>query len=221
MGWDTCRWRGRGSRYHHATTCSLIPLPGGDLSAVQHRKLGRAFIPDFLYQTNRVWFSFWISREKLVVLAPASASTPHMGTSHTPFNPARHHLSPHLGGNFWLSRCLFKIKMTFSLHPRLAVKCVVLISQRAASKGLFYRCFPSPAISLLSQGYGGGVRDRAIHALLPLKSHLNNHEGKQQRSANSRVGDVFICCSEICTARTANSGAYGSPPRHWHLKLSA
>ncbi|NXX54734.1 SO2A1 protein, partial [Scopus umbretta] len=51
-------------------------------------------------------------------------------------------------------------------------------------------------------------------------SHLNNHEGKQQHSANSCVDDVFIVCSEIWAACTANSGAYGSPLRHCHLRLS-
>lgn len=140
---------------------------------------------------------------------------------HAPFVPAGHNLSPHLGGNFWFLPCLFKIKTTFRLQPRLAVKCFVFISQCTASKGLSYKCFPSPAMSLLSQGYGGGMRDRAVHALFPLESHLNNHgEGKQRHSANSCTCDVFIFCSEICMACTADSGACGSPLRHWHLKLS-
>lgn len=140
---------------------------------------------------------------------------------HAPFVPAGHNLSPHLGGNFWFLPCLFKIKTTFRLQPRLAVKCFVFISQCTASKGLSYKCFPSPAMSLLSQGYGGGRRDRAVHALFPLKRHLNNHgEGKQWHSANSCTCDVFIFCSETCMARTADSGACGSPLRHWHLKLS-
>lgn len=143
---------------------------------------------------------------------PVSTSAPHMGTSCTPLVPAGHHLSPYLDGNCCLFSRLFKIKMTFRVHPRLAVKCVMLASQRAASKGPWYRCSPWPAISLPSQGYSGGVRDRAVHALLPLKSHLNNHgEGKQQHSANSCVGDVFIFCSERCMVRTASAGVCGSP----------
>lgn len=225
MGRDTCGWRRRGSGHRHTTACSSIPLPGGELSTIKHRKLGRVFVSDFLYRTSRVYFSFGISRGKLVVLVPVCTSTPHVVTSHTPFTPAGRHLSPHLDGNFWLLPCLFKIKMAFRVSPPRKACCQVhraRFPMHRESKGLLHRCFPWPAISLLSQGYGGGVRVRAVHALLPLKSHLNNHgKGKQQRSANPCVGDVFIFGSEICPARTASSGAHGSPRRQWHLKLSA
>lgn len=156
----------------------MIPLPGGALHSTESSR-GRLLL---ILCTKDAWCTLHPGFP--AALAPVSTSTPHMGTSCAPVVPDGQRICTHLGGSFGLLSHLLRMKMTSGVHLRLAVKCTVLISPMHSHQQMFPLC---PAIILLSPGCSGGLRDRAVHALLPPKSHLNN----QEHSADSLHGQLF------------------------------